>query len=74
MSESSFDYVIVGAGSPGCVLANRLCAESRRSALPLAAGPPDRYAWIHSPIGCAKTMFNPRLNGCFYTEPEASRA
>ena len=65
-----YDYVIVGAGSAGCVLANRLTADGRRSVLLLEAGPADTYPWIHVPIGYAKTMFNPRVNWCFETEPE----
>ncbi len=69
-SESIFDYVIVGAGSAGCVLANRLSAGGRHSVLLLEAGPPDSYPWIHIPIGYAKTMFHPVLNWGFYTEPD----
>ena len=69
MSALTFDYVVVGAGSAGCVLANRLSA-GERTVLLLEAGPPDTYPWIHIPIGYAKTMFNPRVNWCFYTEPE----
>ncbi len=69
-SSSTWDYVIVGAGSAGCVLANRLSADGRHSVLLLEAGPPDRYPWIHVPIGYAKTMFNPVYNWCFKTEPE----
>jgi len=65
------DYVIVGAGSAGCVLANRLSADGRHSVLLLEAGPPDTYPWIHVPIGYAKTMFNPAVNWCFETEPES---
>ena len=66
----SFDYVIVGAGSAGCVLANRLSADGRHRVLLLEAGPRDTYPWIHIPIGYAKTMFHPVLNWGFYTEPE----
>jgi choline dehydrogenase len=66
----TYDYVIVGAGSAGCVLANRLSADSRCSVILLEAGPADRYPWIHIPIGYAKTMFNQRVNWCFRTEPE----
>ena len=65
-----YDYIIVGAGSAGCTLANRLTADGRRTALLLEAGPPDTYPWIHVPIGYAKTMFDPRFNWCFYTEPD----
>ena len=65
-----YDYIIVGAGSAGCVLANRLTADGRYSVLLLEAGPPDAYPWIHVPIGYAKTMFDARYNWCFYTEPD----
>jgi choline dehydrogenase len=67
---ASFDYVIVGAGSAGCVLANRLSADGRFTVLLLEAGPRDSYPWIHIPIGYAKTMFHPVVNWCFYTEPQ----
>ncbi|HEX8012822.1 MAG TPA: choline dehydrogenase [Casimicrobiaceae bacterium] len=70
MAALTADYIIVGAGSAGCVLANRLSADAAHSVLLLEAGPRDTYPWIHIPIGYAKTMFNPRVNWCFYTEPE----
>jgi choline dehydrogenase-like flavoprotein len=70
MAVTTVDYIVVGAGSAGCVLANRLSASGAHSVLLLEAGPPDTYPWIHVPIGYAKTMFNPRVNWCFYTEPE----
>ena len=70
MALTTVDYVIVGAGSAGCVLADRLSADGRASVLLLEAGPRDAYPWIHIPIGYAKTMFNRELNWCFYTEPE----
>ena len=66
----SFDYIVVGAGSAGCVLANRLSESGRHSVLLLEAGPPDHYIWIHIPIGYGKTMFHPVYNWGFYTEPE----
>ena len=68
--DPPWDYVIIGAGSAGCVLANRLSADGRNSVLLLEAGPPDRYPWIHIPIGYAKTMFHPVYNWCFKTEPD----
>ena len=66
----NFDYAIVGAGSAGCVLANRLSADGRRRVLLLEAGPRDRSIWIHLPIGYGKTMFHPVYNWGFHTEPE----
>ena len=66
----NFDYVIVGAGSAGCVLANRLSADGKSTVLLLEAGPPDTYPWIHVPIGYGKTMFHPVLNWGFNSEPE----
>ncbi|HZU90885.1 MAG TPA: GMC family oxidoreductase N-terminal domain-containing protein [Stellaceae bacterium] len=66
----SFDYVIVGAGSAGCVLANRLSADAAASVLLLEAGGRDNYLWIHIPIGYLYTQNNPRTDWCFKTEPE----
>jgi choline dehydrogenase len=68
--SSLYDYVIVGAGSAGCVLANRLSASGRHRVLLLEAGPPDRSIWIHIPIGYGKTMFHPVYNWGFSTEPD----
>ncbi|MBC7502662.1 MAG: choline dehydrogenase [Herminiimonas sp.] len=67
---AAFDFVIVGAGSAGCVLANRLSKSGKYSVCLLEAGPSDRYGWIHLPIGYAKTMFHKTYNWGFYTEPE----
>jgi choline dehydrogenase len=64
------DYAIVGAGSAGCVLADRLSADGRHRVLLLEAGPRDRSLWIHLPIGYGKTMFHPVYNWGFHTEPE----
>ena len=69
-SDPAYDYVIIGGGTAGCVLANRLSADPRNSVLLLEAGPRDTYPWIHIPIGYAKTMFHPIVNWRFYTEPE----
>lgn len=70
MQTTTYDYIIVGAGSAGCVLANRLSASGRHSVLLLEAGPRDSSLWIHLPIGYAKTMFHPVYNWGFSTEPE----
>lgn len=64
------DYIIVGAGSAGCVLANRLTESPNNRVLLLEAGPPDSNPWIHIPIGYGKTMFHPDLNWGFNSEPE----
>lgn len=65
-----FDYIIVGAGSAGCVLANRLSADPAVRVLLLEAGGRDNYVWIHVPIGYLFTMSNPRTDWCFKTEAE----
>ncbi|MDJ0611123.1 MAG: GMC family oxidoreductase N-terminal domain-containing protein [Kiloniellales bacterium] len=65
-----FDYVIVGAGTAGCVLANRLSADPEVSVLLLEAGGKDDYLWIHIPVGYLFTMNNPRTDWCFMTEAE----
>ncbi len=65
----NYDYVIVGGGSAGCVLAIRLSADGKSIVLLLEAGPTDTYPWIHIPIGYGKTMLHPVLNWGFQTEP-----
>ncbi|HBM11952.1 MAG TPA: choline dehydrogenase, partial [Rhodospirillaceae bacterium] len=64
-----FDYVIVGGGSAGCVLANRLSADPKVTVCLLEAGGEDRNPWIHIPAGYIKTMVNPSLNWLFETQP-----
>jgi choline dehydrogenase len=65
-----YDYIVVGAGSAGCVLAARLTEDPSKRVLLLEAGPPDRSPWIHLPIGYGKTMWSSRYNWCFHTDPE----
>ncbi len=65
-----FDYIIVGAGTAGCVLASRLVASGRRRVLLLEAGGSDRRLWIRVPIGYGRTFSDPRVNWMYATEPE----
>jgi choline dehydrogenase len=66
----SFDYIIVGAGTAGCVLANRLSKDPSKHVLLLEAGKRDNYFWIDIPVGYLYTIGNPRTDWCFETEPE----
>ena len=66
------DYVIIGAGSAGCVLANRLSADPSNKVLLLEAGGQDRNLWIHVPVGFQKLLNHPTLNWNFKTEPEGN--
>jgi len=65
-----FDYVIVGAGSAGCVLANRLSADGKHSVLLLEAGPEDTNLWIHIPLGYGRLFKEKTVNWMYQTEPE----
>ena len=65
-----FDYIIAGAGSAGCVLANRLSADGRHSVLLLEAGPKDTNLWIHVPLGYGKLFKDKTVNWMYQTEPE----
>jgi choline dehydrogenase len=67
----SFDYIIVGAGTAGCVLANRLTRDPSKQVLLVEAGKKDNYFWIDIPVGYLYTIGNPRTDWCFETEPEA---
>ncbi len=70
----NFDYIIIGAGSAGCVLANRLTSNKKNKVLLLEAGGNDNYPWIHIPVGYYKTMHNPKVDWCFRTEKDESMA
>jgi len=72
MSTSThFDYIIVGAGTAGCLLANRLSADPGRQVLLLEAGGSDNYHWVHIPVGYLYCISNPRTDWCYTTEPDA---
>ncbi|HZD90616.1 MAG TPA: choline dehydrogenase [Pseudolabrys sp.] len=74
MAALEVDFVIVGAGSSGCVLANRLSADPGVQVAIVEAGPRDSSFWIHLPIGYGRTMWDPKVNWKFQTEPEPSMA
>ncbi|MYD75226.1 MAG: choline dehydrogenase [Gammaproteobacteria bacterium] len=67
---ADFDYIVVGAGSAGCVLANRLSENPSHRVLVLEAGGKDWNPWIHVPVGYFKTMHNPSTDWCYVTEPD----
>ena len=69
--SGTFDYVIIGAGSAGCVLANRLSADPRNSVCLLEAGGKDNWIWFHIPVGYLFAIGNPRADWMFKTESEA---
>lgn len=66
----SFDYVVIGAGSAGCVMANRLSADGTATVALLEAGASDWNPWIHVPVGYFKTIHNPATDWCYETEPD----
>src|SRR6476646_10882568 len=68
-TSEAFDYIIVGAGSAGCVLADRLSEDGRSTVCVLEAGPPDNYLFLHVPAGFIKILFNPKYTWQFKTEP-----
>ena len=71
MSDTSFDYIIIGAGTAGCLLANRLSADPSKRVLLIEAGLKDDYHWIHIPVGYLYCIGNPRTDWLYKTEPDA---
>jgi len=71
MPRDAFDYVVVGAGTAGCLLANRLSQDPSKTVLLLEAGKRDNYPWIHIPVGYLYCIGNPRTDWLYQTEPDA---
>ena len=71
MTDTTFDYIIVGAGTAGCLLANRLSANASKRVLLIEAGRRDDYHWIHIPVGYLYCIGNPRTDWLYQTEPDA---
>ena len=69
--QNTFDYIIIGAGTAGCLLANRLSADATKRVLLIEAGRKDDYHWIHIPVGYLHCIGNPRTDWLYNTEPEA---
>ena len=70
MSDPIFDYIIIGGGTAGALLANRLSADARQRVLLIEAGRQDDYHWIHIPVGYLYCIGNPRTDWLYQTEPD----
>ena len=71
MSDTTFDTIIIGGGTAGALLANRLSADGRHRVLLIEAGRKDDYHWIHIPVGYLYCIGNPRTDWLYNTEPDA---
>jgi choline dehydrogenase len=71
MTDTTFDYIVIGAGTAGCLLANRLSADATKRVLLIEAGRKDDYHWIHIPVGYLYCIGNPRTDWLYNTEPAA---
>ncbi|WP_399679079.1 GMC family oxidoreductase [Xenophilus sp.] len=71
MSDTTFDYIVIGAGTAGALMANRLSADKGRRVLLIEAGRKDDYHWIHIPVGYLYCIGNPRTDWLYQTEPDA---
>ncbi|MDR7152596.1 choline dehydrogenase [Hydrogenophaga palleronii] len=71
MSHTTFDYIVIGAGTAGCLLANRLSTDPKRRVLLIEAGRKDDYHWIHIPVGYLYCIGNPRTDWLYQTEADA---
>ncbi|MGY8905477.1 MAG: GMC family oxidoreductase [Burkholderiales bacterium] len=71
MNDTTFDYIIIGGGTAGCLLANRLSADASKRVLLIEAGRKDDYHWIHIPVGYLYCIGNPRTDWLYNTEPDA---